>query len=256
MPQKKCIHNRIQYYCKECPGKGICEHNRQKSHCRDCGGASICKHNKRKSRCTDCGGSSICEHNREKSRCADCGTGICPSCGLFQTGGKLCSMCDPKSKTRTKYDETRPEIRVLKHFEHDLCIYPIHDKSIGCGNKSRPDLLFENELRTFYIIVEVDENCHESYTDQCEWSRMVNLTSDLEKPVYWIRFNPDIFRIDGKAQRTRWKSKLETLDTTISHLKTLPEISNNISVIYLYYPNNIIKELTTQEIDMKISSCF
>ena len=35
---KTCVHGRTQggYYCKECPGKGICEHGRQRPKCKDC----------------------------------------------------------------------------------------------------------------------------------------------------------------------------------------------------------------------------
>ena len=75
---KKCIHNVYYYYCKKCPGPGICEHNRKRSECKDCGGSSICEHNRIRYRCKDCGGSSICEHNRIRQRCKDCGgSGIC-----------------------------------------------------------------------------------------------------------------------------------------------------------------------------------
>lgn len=40
--RKQCIHNKREYLCKECGGKGICEHGRQKKGCKDCGGSSIC----------------------------------------------------------------------------------------------------------------------------------------------------------------------------------------------------------------------
>ena len=30
----KCIHGVIQYYCRECKGKGICEHGKIKSTCK------------------------------------------------------------------------------------------------------------------------------------------------------------------------------------------------------------------------------
>lgn len=39
-PAKKCPHGRVRngYYCKLCPGKGICEHGLQKNHCKECMG--------------------------------------------------------------------------------------------------------------------------------------------------------------------------------------------------------------------------
>ena len=71
---KTCVHGRTQggYYCKECPGKGICEHGRRRSTCKECGGSSICEHGRRRYRCKECGGSQICEHGRVRSKCKEC----------------------------------------------------------------------------------------------------------------------------------------------------------------------------------------
>ena len=51
-----CVHGRRQrgYYCKECPGKGICEHGRQRSQCKECGGGSIFEHGRQRSQCKEC----------------------------------------------------------------------------------------------------------------------------------------------------------------------------------------------------------
>ena len=42
------------YFCKECPGKGICEHGRVRGQCKECGGSSICEHGRRRSQCKEC----------------------------------------------------------------------------------------------------------------------------------------------------------------------------------------------------------
>ena len=70
----KCPHGKSNrgYFCKECPGKGICEHGRQRSHCKECGGSGICEHGRQRSHCKECGGSQICEHGRERSKCKEC----------------------------------------------------------------------------------------------------------------------------------------------------------------------------------------
>ena len=70
----KCPHGKGNrgYYCKECPGKGICEHGRQRYSCKECGGSSICEHGRRRRECKECGGSSFCEHGRRKYRCKEC----------------------------------------------------------------------------------------------------------------------------------------------------------------------------------------
>ena len=69
-----CVHGRGQggYYCKECPGKGICEHGRQRHSCKECGGSSFCEHGRQRSRCKECGGSQICAHGRQKYGCKEC----------------------------------------------------------------------------------------------------------------------------------------------------------------------------------------
>jgi hypothetical protein len=36
---EKCEHNRIKYYCTECPGLGICEHHKRRPYCKDCNGS-------------------------------------------------------------------------------------------------------------------------------------------------------------------------------------------------------------------------
>ena len=75
-----CPHGRANrgYYCKECPGKGICEHGRVRHSCKECGGSQICEHGRVRQQCKECEGSSICEHGRERYRCKECGgSGIC-----------------------------------------------------------------------------------------------------------------------------------------------------------------------------------
>ena len=69
-----CPHGKADrgYYCKECPGKGICEHGRQRRKCKECGGSQICEHGRERSKCKECGGSQICEHGRWRSECKAC----------------------------------------------------------------------------------------------------------------------------------------------------------------------------------------
>jgi len=53
---KTCVHGRREggYFCKECPGRGICEHGRVRSKCKECGGGSICEHGRQRYRCEEC----------------------------------------------------------------------------------------------------------------------------------------------------------------------------------------------------------
>ena len=51
-----CPHGKADrgYFCKECPGKGICEHGRERRKCKECGGSSICEHGRERYRCKAC----------------------------------------------------------------------------------------------------------------------------------------------------------------------------------------------------------
>ena len=51
-----CPHGKANrgYFCKECPGKGICEHGRVRTQCKECGGSQICEHGRVRSRCKEC----------------------------------------------------------------------------------------------------------------------------------------------------------------------------------------------------------
>lgn len=176
--QKKCQHNRREYLCKECGGKGICEHNRNKSRCKDCGGkgicehkiekrrcrvcggSDICKHNKRKALCRECGGGSFCEHNRVKSNCKDCGgsqicehnrlKSVCKECG----GSSICEH--NKIKINCK------ECGGSQICEHKKLRYDCKD----CGGKGICD---HNIKKTYCKECDGSQICeHDRVKSQCK----------------------------------------------------------------------------------------
>lgn len=82
----------------------------------------------------------------------------------------------------------------------------ISDKRVldGCS-KRRPDLLLD--LGSHIIILEIDENKHDSYECSCENKRLMEISQDVEhRPIVMIRFNPDAY-IDenGKNVSSCWK---------------------------------------------------
>ena len=70
--EKKCIHNKRKYECKDCNKKLICIHNKNKKYCKECGGSRICIHNKIKQSCKICCPNNFCKHNKRKYRCIVC----------------------------------------------------------------------------------------------------------------------------------------------------------------------------------------
>ena len=94
-PRKKtevlCIHRVRKYYCKKCPGKGICEHAKERRRCQACVDTGavqkqeprkktevLCIHRVKKYYCKKCPGKGICEHAKVRHFCKKCpGKGIC-----------------------------------------------------------------------------------------------------------------------------------------------------------------------------------
>lgn len=274
-----CQHNRVKSHCNECGGSQICEHNKRKSNCKTCGGSSICEHNKEKSKCKTCGGSSICEHNRERSKCKVCkGGSICehdkrkPYCKLCG-GSALCKTPNCETSGYKKYNgyclhcciQVHPEIKVSRNYktkEKDVVdrikqSFPnfdwVWDKKVedGCSTR-RPDLLLD--MGFHIIIVEVDENKHDTYDCSCENKRLMQISQDLQhRPIVFIRFNPDAYtNKDGivvkscwkmnklgvvqimKTKEKEWEERIEVLKQQIQYWIDNPSVKT-VEIIELFY---------------------
>lgn len=109
----------------------------------------------------------------------------------------------------------------------------------GCS-KRRPDTFIERY--THSVIVECDENQHETYNTTCEIQRLNELFTDLgDRPIVYIRFNPDgytdkdgtkhlsSFKYDKKLScpiirnKKEWQHRLDCLKNAIQyHLDNIP----------------------------------
>jgi hypothetical protein len=280
-----CPHNNYKSRCKECGGSQICEHNKRKTRCKECGGCELCKHNRIKSRCKECDGSDLCEHSKQKATCKECGgsqicehnkrKARCKDCG----GADLCksSWCD--TKKNLKYEgycfncflhlfPDRPNTRNYKTKEKAVADYILErfpnftwttDKIIkdGCSKK-RPDLLLD--LGYQIVIIEIDENQHESYNCSCENKRLMLLSQDVgHRPIIFIRFNPDDYMSSNgkitscwnnnqlgiccikKTKLKEWNDRLHILNRQIEYW-TCPKnkTEKTIEIIQLFYDFDII----------------
>jgi len=129
----------------------------------------------------------------------------------------------------------------------------INDKKVydGCS-KRRPDILLD--LGYEIIIVEIDENQHMNYENNCENKRLMELSQDLgHRPIIFIRFNPDSYiKKDAKKElscwgingdgicvvkrKKEWKSRLKKLKDEIEYnLEEKNKSEKMIKVVSLFY---------------------
>jgi hypothetical protein len=128
----------------------------------------------------------------------------------------------------------------------------VEDKIISGGcSKKRPDLLcdFGNQI----IIIEIDENQHDTYGSSCENKRIMELSQDVgHRPIVFIRFNPDDYTNDStkitscwgtnkkgicvvkKTKQQEWADRLTALRHTIDYWLT-NGTQKLVEVVPLFY---------------------
>jgi len=155
----------------------------------------------------------------------------CLYCGLLYSikYKKLyCSICEDYLGIRHK------PLKYIKTSENNMCRklekeigLGIHDKRIyegSCNIKFRPDYLYVimKNNQKYAIIIECDENQHKQYDNSCEISRMNEIVSNSENMnIYFIRWNPDNYRLNGKLIKTSMEDKYNLL---IKRVKSCIEI--------------------------------
>ena len=86
-----------------------------------------------------------------------------------------------------------------------------HDREVECGtSRRRPDLLLD--VGSHVLIIEIDEDSHESYDCSCENKRLMQLSVDvsrihfpeiIHRDIVLIRFNPDKYTdADGQVHKS------------------------------------------------------
>jgi hypothetical protein len=191
----------------------------------------------------------------ERTRGIDsCASHICDSRGYEQYRG-YCIRCfahmHPEEPI-TRRQKTK-ESSVIHFLNEAFPDRPwVFDRKVDNGcSRYRPDIFLD--LLTHSLIVEVDENQHDSYDCECENKRLMALFQDLgSRPLVLIRFNPDEYtKASGKRMKScfvyrnvnglpsvrspeYWDSRLETLRARIQHyLQIVPD--REVTMEHLYY---------------------
>jgi hypothetical protein len=112
----------------------------------------------------------------------------------------------------------------------------------GCSKK-RPYLLLD--LGYQIIIVEVDENQHDNYDSTCENRRIMEMFKDLQhRPIIFIRFNPDDYKIKNKTITSCWKANKNGVMTITKNKKN--EWNDRLNALSLQIKYWIQKENVRQ----------
>jgi hypothetical protein len=157
----------------------------------------------------------------------------CVSCQLMyildDTG--VCENCNPENFKRARLAKQTGLMNYLDEhgFQGDST-----DRMIDGGQcgKERPDRVFD--FGDKIVIMECDEHAHRDRPCLCEQTRMVNIGQAYGGiPVYFIRWNPDVYAGGDAALSTRYQSAVAVLRDIKNGRMKLPQVLT--SALYLYY---------------------
>jgi hypothetical protein len=104
----------------------------------------------------------------------------------------------------------------------------------GQGSKKLARLDFAIYKLDRVVVIECDEHEHRSEAVLCEVTRMLDvaaqhrMTSDL--PLHFVRFNPDGYTVDGRAQKPRMAERHKELLLAIEE-----PLSTPLAISYICY---------------------
>lgn len=165
-------------------------------------------------------------------------SGVCKKCGLTDCiidSEDLClDTCTSKHASRQKSSENEME------FVFNSANFPIkfiRDKIPyvnGCI-KERPDFVFD--LGYGILIVENDEEQHQSRLKECEKRRMINIHAEYGQSVHFIRFNPHSYDkgVDNTPIKRRYSELVKKIDQIIRDARQFFEDNSQLTVRYMFY---------------------
>ena len=139
------------------------------------------------------------------------------------------------------------------------------------GKFSRPDFhLFELQVELgAIVIVGNDEYAHRRYGRDCEFKRMLKISSALNMcpefemaPIIYIRFNPHHYMMGPTLFDPSLETRHAELRKLIINLKEMRlNLPNGLNIIYMYYDRDASDKLkvleTLKENDVEnISECI
>jgi hypothetical protein len=169
---------------------------------------------------------------------------------------RLCKYCDIKEESKytcndCKKIQNKKEwaiVRYLRKVIDTKFEYNSSKMLQGCSKK-RPDIYFD--LSTHCIIVEIDENQHNSYEDSCECARINEIVNGIEgSPVIIIRYNPDIIKNNGKIVNITQSDKIDLLVKIIKEELIKDYDKFIVKIMQICYNDNYEKYKIIKEEDI------
>jgi hypothetical protein len=167
-----------------------------------------------------------------------------PDKNILDKVKRLCKYCDIKEECdfvckECKKIQNKKEwavVRYLRKMINTKFEYNSSKMLQGCSKK-RPDIYFE--LNKHCVIVEIDENQHNSYEDSCECARINEIVNGIGgKSVIIIRYNPDIVKNKGKQLNINKGERIDLLVDTIKKELVKDYDDFIVKTVQIYYNDN------------------
>jgi hypothetical protein len=157
----------------------------------------------------------------------------CDNCKqeYYLKNGNLCEYCHMfhVEKVNKKKEVAVKEMLDAREIEYQTWDKIPKDSCL----RYRPDFVLD--MGTHIVILEVDENQHNSYERECETARMMNICQDFGGMyVCFVRYNPDGYKNSEGIKVKCMKGRENRLITLLGNLREHPP-KHQYSAIYLYY---------------------
>jgi hypothetical protein len=172
--------------CSKCKKEGMIDLNNKKCKCGKTPSYGY-EGDKKPSRCFECKDQAMINIKHKKCITPLCDTivgkkykGYCLRCFIFNNPEEKISK---NHKSKENY--------VCSFIEKTFCMNWIKNKTINGGTSlKRPDIYLD--INNQVIVIEIDENQHNTYDCSCENKRLMEISKDIShRPLILIRFNPD-----------------------------------------------------------------
>jgi hypothetical protein len=167
---------------------------------------------------------------------------LCVKCNMtnVKKRGDTCRGCDPVAYVRARIREARMAARLEEWAKKGLIPMfdlwnrrnPMADPQ-QCGGY-RPDFVYE--WVEGVLILEFDEQMHSDRIKRCELVRMSEVSHGYGgRPVFWIRFNPDAFKVAGETLATSRKKREKVLLTMLQDMVGGADYDHFMTFHYVCY---------------------